>query len=67
MEVTAQAFMGSSIYTSIHNSGWKSRTSVPTLVNKYLDGKLKVDEFASHTMPLAEINRAFELMHQGKR
>ena len=47
--------------------GWKSRSSVPTLVNKYLEGSLKVDEFITHTMPLLEINRAFELMHQGKR
>ena len=40
---------------------------MPTLVTKYLEGKLKVDEFVTHTMPLPEINKAFELMHQGKR
>jgi S-(hydroxymethyl)glutathione dehydrogenase / alcohol dehydrogenase len=25
-----------------------------------------LDEFITHTMPLAEINEAFDLMHEGK-
>ncbi len=52
---------------NIHYSGWKSRTSVPVLVNKYLEGNLKVDEFVTHTMPLPKINTAFDLMHKGER
>ena len=47
--------------------GWKSRDSVPKLVEQYLGGNLKIDEFVSHTMSLADINNAFELMHLGKR
>ena len=47
--------------------GWKSRDSVPQLVEDYLAGKIKVDEFATHTMPLVDINKAFDLMHEGKR
>ena len=47
--------------------GWKSRDSVPKLVEQYLGGSLKVDEFVSHTMKLEDINNAFELMHLGKR
>ena len=31
-----------------------------------LEGKLKVDEFVTYTMPLEEINNAFDLMHEGK-
>ncbi|KAL5506857.1 hypothetical protein EMCRGX_G008607 [Ephydatia muelleri] len=46
--------------------GWKSRDSVPKLVEQYLGGNLKIDEFVSHTMSLADINNAFELMHLGK-
>ncbi|XP_065183997.1 alcohol dehydrogenase class-3-like [Sycon ciliatum] len=46
--------------------GWKSRDSVPKLVEDYLSGKVKVDEFVTHTMPLDEINEAFDLMHEGK-
>lgn len=47
--------------------GWKSRDGVPVLVEKYLEGNLKVEEFITHTMPLADINTAFDLMHKGER
>ena len=47
--------------------GWKSRDSVPKLVEDYLGKKVKVDEFVSHTFTLTDINQAFEVMHQGKR
>jgi S-(hydroxymethyl)glutathione dehydrogenase/alcohol dehydrogenase len=47
--------------------GWKSRSSVPGLVDDYMSGKLKVDEFISHNMGLDEINRSFDLMHSGDR
>jgi len=46
--------------------GFKGRTELPGLVQKYLDGELKVDEFVTHTMPLEEINTAFDLMHSGE-
>jgi S-(hydroxymethyl)glutathione dehydrogenase/alcohol dehydrogenase len=45
--------------------GWKSRQSVPKLVQQYLDKKLMVDEFVTHTKKLKDINEAFELMHSG--
>ena len=48
-------------------SGWKSCESVPKLVDEYLAGKLKVDEFITHSFPLDRINEAFGLMHAGKR
>ena len=47
--------------------GWKSRDGVPKLVEEYLAGTLKVDEFVSGELPLEEINQAFTLMHEGKR
>jgi S-(hydroxymethyl)glutathione dehydrogenase/alcohol dehydrogenase len=31
-----------------------------------MDGKIEIDPMITHTMPLAEINTAFELMHAGK-
>jgi len=46
--------------------GWKSRDSVPKLVEEYLRGELKLDEFVTGHMPLTEINEAFEAMHAGK-
>lgn len=48
-------------------SGWKSRDSVPKLVEQYLQKKLKLDEFVSHSLPFEEINEAFHLMHTGER
>uniref|UniRef100_A0A672QPK3 S-(hydroxymethyl)glutathione dehydrogenase n=1 Tax=Sinocyclocheilus grahami TaxID=75366 RepID=A0A672QPK3_SINGR len=47
--------------------GWKSLESVPKLVNDYMNKKLMVDEFVTHTLPFAQINEAFDLMHAGKR
>jgi len=31
-----------------------------------MSGRVKLDEFVTHTMPLEEINHAFELMHGGE-
>ncbi|KAJ0178049.1 hypothetical protein K1T71_005872 [Dendrolimus kikuchii] len=46
--------------------GYKSRESVPKLVDEYLNKKLPLDEFVTHNVPLKEINEAFHLMHAGK-
>jgi len=46
--------------------GAKGRTDVPKIVDWYMDGKINIDELITHTMPLEEINRAFELMHAGE-
>lgn len=58
--VTGRTWKGSAF------GGWKSRDSVPKLVQEYMSGKLKVDEFVSHTMDLDHINEAFDLMHSGQ-
>ncbi|MCP4272052.1 MAG: S-(hydroxymethyl)glutathione dehydrogenase/class III alcohol dehydrogenase [Gammaproteobacteria bacterium] len=46
--------------------GVKGRTQLPDYVDKYMSGEIKIDPFVTHTMPLDEINTAFDLMHQGK-
>jgi S-(hydroxymethyl)glutathione dehydrogenase/alcohol dehydrogenase len=46
--------------------GVKGRTELPGYVEQYLAGDLKVDEMVTHTMPLEDINRAFDLMHGGE-
>ncbi|XP_051944876.1 alcohol dehydrogenase class-3-like, partial [Xyrauchen texanus] len=46
--------------------GWKSVESIPKLVNDYMNKKLMVDEFVTHTLPFDQINDAFDLMHAGK-
>jgi S-(hydroxymethyl)glutathione dehydrogenase/alcohol dehydrogenase len=45
--------------------GAKGRTDVPKIVDWYMEGKIVIDEMITHTMPLADINKAFDLMHEG--
>ncbi|KAG6434573.1 hypothetical protein SASPL_106211 [Salvia splendens] len=45
--------------------GFKSRSQVPWLVEKYLKKEIKVDEYITHTSTLPEINKAFDMMHEG--
>ncbi|KAJ7384857.1 NAD/NADP dependent alcohol dehydrogenase [Desmophyllum pertusum] len=46
--------------------GYKGKECIPKLADKYMAGRLKVDELITHTMPLDKINDAFDLMHAGK-
>ncbi len=58
--VTGRVWRGSAF------GGVKGRSQLPGYVERYLNGDIKVDPFISKTMPLEDINTAFELMHQGK-
>ena len=31
-----------------------------------MDGKIEIDPMITHTLPLEDINKAFDLMHEGK-
>ncbi len=46
--------------------GARGRTDVPKIVDWYMEGKINIDDLITHTMPLEEINSAFDLMHEGK-
>ena len=46
--------------------GAKSRRDVPKIVDWYMDGKIEIDPMITHTMPLEQINDAFDLMHKGE-
>ena len=46
--------------------GVRGRTELPGYVDDYMDGKIKIDEMITHTMGLEDINRAFDLMHDGE-
>ena len=46
--------------------GCKGRSQLPGMVDQYMDGDIKIDEFITYTMPLDDINKAFDLMHEGK-
>ncbi|KPK04771.1 MAG: alcohol dehydrogenase [Betaproteobacteria bacterium SG8_39] len=46
--------------------GARGRSDVPKIVDWYMDGRINIDDLITHTMPLADINKAFELMHAGE-
>jgi S-(hydroxymethyl)glutathione dehydrogenase/alcohol dehydrogenase len=58
--VTGRVWRGTAI------GGAKGRTQVPKIVDWYMDGKINIDDLITHTMPLEQINDAFDLMHAGK-
>jgi len=46
--------------------GARGRTDVPKIVDWYMDGKIEIDSMITHTMPLEDINKGFDLMHAGE-
>jgi len=58
--VTGRVWKGSAF------GGARGRTDVPKIVDWYMEGKINIDNLITHTMPLEDINTAFDLMHEGK-
>lgn len=58
--VTGRVWRGSAF------GGVKGRSELPGYVEKAQRGEIPLDTFITHTMPLENINKAFELMHEGK-
>lgn len=57
--VTGRVWKGSAF------GGTRGRTDVPKIVDWYMDSKINIDDLITHTMPLEDINSAFDLMHAG--
>ncbi|WP_058313258.1 zinc-binding dehydrogenase, partial [Shimia thalassica] len=45
--------------------GAKGRTDVPKFVDWYMDGKIEIDPMITHKLSLEDINKGFDLMHEG--
>jgi S-(hydroxymethyl)glutathione dehydrogenase/alcohol dehydrogenase len=58
--VTGRTWKGSAF------GGVKGRTELPGYVDRYMSGEIELDKMVTHTMPLEDINRAFDLMHSGE-
>ncbi|NRA01796.1 MAG: S-(hydroxymethyl)glutathione dehydrogenase/class III alcohol dehydrogenase [Myxococcales bacterium] len=58
--VTGRRWLGTAF------GGTRGRTQLPGLVDRYMKGRVKIDEMITTTLPLAEINRAFDLLHRGE-
>ncbi|KAA9133980.1 S-(hydroxymethyl)glutathione dehydrogenase/class III alcohol dehydrogenase [Marinihelvus fidelis] len=46
--------------------GVRGRTELPGYVDKYMAGGINLDDMVTHTMGLEDINKAFDLMHDGE-
>ncbi len=46
--------------------GARGRTDVPKIVEWYMDGRVSIDPMITHTLSLEDINKGFDLMHEGK-
>ena len=46
--------------------GARGRTDTPKIVDWYMEDKINIDDLITHTMPLEDINNAFDLMHRGE-
>ncbi len=58
--VTGRQWLGTAF------GGARGRTDVPKIVDWYMDGKIQIDPMITHTMPLDDINKGFDLMHHGE-
>jgi S-(hydroxymethyl)glutathione dehydrogenase/alcohol dehydrogenase len=58
--VTGRVWRGSAF------GGVKGRSELPGIVEQYMKGEFKLNDFITHTMGLEKINEAFDLMHEGK-
>ncbi len=58
--VTGRNWMGTAF------GGARGRTDVPKIVDWYMDGKIQIDPMITHTMPLEDINKGFDLMQRAR-
>jgi S-(hydroxymethyl)glutathione dehydrogenase / alcohol dehydrogenase len=58
--VTGRVWKGSAF------GGVKGRTELPGYVEQYMSGEINIDDMVTFELPLTEINKAFDLMHEGK-
>ena len=46
--------------------GARGRTDVPKIVDWYMNGRIQIDPMITHKLSLPEVNKGFDLMHEGK-
>lgn len=58
--VTGRVWKGSAF------GGVKGRTQLPGLVEDYLNKKIDIDSYVTHTYSMDDINKSFDVMHAGE-
>uniref|UniRef100_A0A8C4I8S5 Zgc:77938 n=1 Tax=Dicentrarchus labrax TaxID=13489 RepID=A0A8C4I8S5_DICLA len=59
MQVEVEKILMGRTLMGTYFGGWKSVQDIPTLVDNYMDGKLKLDEFITDHLPLDQINKIY--------
>ena len=63
--LTPRMLIAGRILTGTAFGGCRGRTQLPDLIDRYMQGDIKVDEFVTRTIKLEEINDAFAAMNAG--
>ena len=58
--VTGRVWKGTAFW------GARGRTDVAKIVDLYMEGKIQIDPMITHSFSLDDINKGFDLMHEGK-
>jgi S-(hydroxymethyl)glutathione dehydrogenase/alcohol dehydrogenase len=58
--VTGRVWKGSAF------GGVRGRSELPGFVEQYMSGEINIDDMVTFTLPLEQINQAFDYMHEGK-
>lgn len=58
--VTGRKWLGTAF------GGVKGRSELPGMVEDSMSGKLDLSPYVTHTLPMEQVNTAFELLHEGK-
>lgn len=46
--------------------GWKPKSELPMLIDMYMKKEIQIDEYVTHELPFSDINKAYQLMREGK-
>ena len=65
-EISTSVSTGDGAFGGSAFGGARGRTDVPKIVDWYMDGKINIDDLITHTVPLEDINKGFDLMHKGE-
>ncbi|QHO34558.1 Alcohol dehydrogenase-like [Arachis hypogaea] len=57
--------MGRTLKRSLFR-GWKPKSDLPLLVEKYVNKEIQIDDYITHHLPFDDINNAFDLMKERK-
>ncbi|KAL6215818.1 hypothetical protein ACLB2K_015246 [Fragaria x ananassa] len=52
--------------TGVIFGGLKPKSDIPILLNRYINKELQLDEFVTHEVTFEDINKAFDLLIEGK-